>query len=318
MRRVFVTGAAGFIGSHLTDRLLAEGKAVVACDNLSSGRLENLSRHIGNPRFSFQQLDLRSPADVVEAMAGCSVVFHIAAHADVRAGAANTHIDLHNGTVATHNVLEAMRLNGVAEIVFASSASVYGETPPVPMTEDYGPAHPISLYGAAKVAAEALVSAYCHTFNMRGWIFRFANIIGARRRQGVVYDFVNRLKEDPSRLEVLGDGSQSKPYLHVSECVDGMLFGYAHAAGRVNLFNLGVETATDVRSVAAIVLREMGLNETRVEYGSADRGWPGDAPQLRFDMRRMNELGWSARLTSDEAVALAAKEHHQEVNTCRP
>ncbi len=318
MRRVFITGAAGFIGSHLADRLLAEGKAVVACDNLSSGRMENLSRHAENPRFSFRQIDLRIPDDVVEAMQGCDSVFHIAAHADVRSGAAHPHIDLHNGTVATHNVLEAMRLNGIAEIVFASSASVYGETPPVPMTEDHGPAHPISLYGAAKVAAEALISAYCHTFDMRGWLFRFANIIGTRRRQGVVYDFVTRLRQDPSRLEVLGDGTQSKPYLHVSECVDGMLFGYNHAAGRVNLFNLGVEDAIDVRSIAALVIEEMGLSQTRVEYGSLDRGWPGDAPQLRFDVSRLKALGWQAALTSEQAVRRAVREHMAEADACKP
>ena len=312
MPRVLVTGGAGFIGSHLVDRLLVEGYDVVVCDNLSSGRMENLAQHAANPRFTFRQLDLRSAEDLSDAIQGCHSVFHIAAHADVRSGADNPHIDLLNGTVATHNVLEAMRLNGIKEIVFASSASVYGETPPVPMSEDYGPALPISLYGAAKVAAEALVSAYCHTFDMRGWIFRFANIIGARRRQGVVYDFVNRLKQDSSRLVVLGDGSQCKPYLHVSECVDGMLFGYTHAAGRVNLYNLGVESATSVRSIAGIVIREMGLQGVQVEFGRADRGWLGDAPQFLFDMRKMAELGWSARLTSDEAVIRTVNEYLAE------
>jgi UDP-glucose 4-epimerase len=312
MRTVFVTGGAGFIGSHLVDRLLADQNVVVACDNLSSGRMENLAGQAENPFFTFHQLDLRCIENLVRAMKGSQAVFHIAAHADVRSGAENPHIDLLNGTVATHNVLEAMRLNGIKEIVFASSASVYGETPPVPMAEDHGPALPISLYGASKVAAEALISAYCHTFDMRGWLFRFANIIGARRRQGVVYDFVKRLKQDSSRLDVLGDGSQSKPYLHVSECVDGMLFGYTHAAGRVNLFNLGVETATSVRAVAAIVMREMGLKGVQAAYGSADRGWPGDAPQLRFDMRKMKELGWSARLTSDEAVIRSVDEYIAE------
>jgi len=312
MHRVLVTGGAGFIGSHLVDRLLAEGHEVVACDNLSSGHMDNLRQQAANPHFSFVKLDLCDIDNLTLAIRGCQTVFHIAAHADVRSGADNTRIDLENGTIATYNVLEAMRRNNTKEIVFASSASVYGETPPVPMTEDHGPLQPISLYGAAKVAAEALISAYCHTFDMRGWMFRFANIVGARRRQGVVYDFVRRLKQNPAELEILGDGSQCKPYLHVSECVNGILYGYAHASEKVNLFNIGVDSATDVRTIAAIVVREMGLKDVKLKYGSKDRGWPGDAPQLRFDMSKMQKLGWCARLSSDEAVRLAAREHLAE------
>jgi UDP-glucose 4-epimerase len=247
-------------------------------------------------------------------MRGCRSVFHIAAHADVRSGTDNTRIDLENGTIATYNVLEAMRRNNIKETVFASSASVYGETPPLPMSEDRGPLQPISLYGASKLAAEGLISAYCHTFDMRGWMFRFANIVGARRRQGVVYDFVHRLKQNAAELEILGDGSQCKPYLHVSECVDGILYGYAHASERVNLFNIGVDSATNVRAIAAIVVREMGLKDVKLKFGSENRGWPGDAPQLRFDMSKMQKLGWRARLSSDEAVRLAAREHVAETD----
>jgi UDP-glucose 4-epimerase len=180
------------------------------------------------------------------------------------------------------------------------------------MSEDHGPLLPISLYGAAKVASEALISAYCHTFDMQCWIFRFANIVGARRRQGVVYDFVHRLKLNPEELEILGDGSQCKPYLHISECLDGILFGYRHAPNRVNLFNIGVDSATDVRTIAAIVLQEMGLYNTKLKFGPNDCGWPGDAPQLRFDMSKMRALGWCARLSSDEAVSQAAREHIAE------
>jgi UDP-glucose 4-epimerase len=317
MHRIFVTGGAGFIGSHLADRLLSEGHEVVACDNLSSGRMENLRSAMENPLFRFTQLDLCDVDALKQAMHGCQTVFHIAAHADVRSGANDTRIDLDNGTVATCNVLEAMRHNGVREIVFASSASVYGETPPVPMREDRGLLQPISLYGASKLAAEAFISAYCHTFDMRGWMFRFANIVGARRRQGVVYDFVRKLKQNTAELEILGNGSQCKPYLHVSECVDGIHFGYKDAGDRVNLFNIGVDSATDVRTIASIVTEEMGLSEVRLKFGESDRGWQGDAPQLRFDMRKMQELGWRARLSSDEAVRLAAVEHMAELSACK-
>ena len=312
MRRVLVTGGAGFIGSHLVDRLLAGENEVVACDNLSSGHMENLRLASQNPRFKFMELDLRCLDGLAETMRDCSTVFHLAAHADVRSGADDIAVDLENGTLATRNVLEAMRLAGAGEIVFASSASVYGEAPAVPLGESYGPLLPVSLYGAAKLAAEGLVSAYCHTFGMQGWIFRFANIVGTRRRQGVVYDFVHRLKQDPLRLQVLGNGSQRKPYLHVSECIDGIIYAHERAKDSVNLFNIGVESSTDVRTIAAIVTQEMGLGAVKLEFGSADRGWPGDAPQLRFDMTKMKNLGWCARLSSDEAVRLAASEHMQE------
>ena len=216
--------------------------------------------------------------------------------------------------IATHNVLEAMRSNQVKEICFASSAAVYGETLPLPTPESYGPLLPISLYGAAKLGAEALISAYCHTFDMQGWLFRFANIVGARRRQGVTYDFVHRLKQNPRELEILGNGYQCKPYLHVSECVDGMLFGYAHATEKVNLFNIGVDSATSVRTICGIVIQEMGLRDVKLKYGSADRGWNGDAPQLRFDMTRMEKLGWKPSLSSDEAVRLGAREYIAEAD----
>lgn len=312
MSGILVTGGAGFIGSHLVDRLLAAGHEVVACDNLSTGRMENLARHKGNSNFTFIKLDLLDFAGIIKAIQGCRTVFHIAAHADVRSGADNTRIDLENGTIATYNVLEAMRQSGVREIVYASSAAVYGETLPVPMSETHGPSLPISLYGASKVAAEALISAYCHNFSMQGWMFRFANIVGARRRQGVVYDFVHRLKQNPSELNILGDGSQCKPYLHVRECVDGILFGYKHASDKVNLFNIGVDSATDVRTIASMVVKEMGLQGAKLKFGTSDRGWTGDAPQLRFDMSKMKKLGWCAKLSSDEAVRLAASEHIKE------
>lgn len=312
MPRVLVTGGAGFIGSHLVDRLLSAGLEVIACDNLSSGRMDNLRQQRANSNFSFIECDLRQIDNLMRTMEGCRTVFHLAAHADIRSGAHDTRVDLENGIMATYNVLESMRRHDVKEIVFASSASVYGETPVMPMPETYGPLQPISLYGASKAAGEALISSYCHTFNMRGWMFRFANIVGARRRQGVVYDFVHRLQQNPNELTILGNGSQRKPYLHVQECVDGILFGYEHAGEKVNLFNIGVESSTDVRAITAIVLEEMGLREVKLTFGSDVRGWPGDAPQLRFDMSRMERLGWRARLSSDQAVRLAAREHIAE------
>jgi UDP-glucose 4-epimerase len=318
MSRIFVTGGAGFIGSHLVDRLMSEGHEVIVYDNFSAGRMENIAHHLDKNNFKMIKEDLLSLPVLTRAMAGCRTVFHIAAHADVRSGASDTRIDLEDGIIATSNVLEAMRRNGIKEIVFASSASIYGETSALAVKEDHGPLFPISLYGAAKIAGEALISAYCHTFGMQAWMFRFANIVGARRRQGVVYDFVRKLMVNTAELEILGDGNQCKPYLHVSECVDGILRGYCHSSDRVNVFNLGVDSATDVHTIARIIVEEMGLDGVRFRYTGGDRGWNGDSPQLRFDMAHMKKLGWQAKLSSDEAVVRAAREIIEELKLkCR-
>ncbi len=309
MKKMLVTGGAGFIGSHIVDRLLEEGNKVVAYDNLSTGRMDNIKHHRDNSDFTFLKLDLLDTDALNKAVSGCTAVFHIAAHADVRRGAEDTHIDLNNGIIATHNVLEAMRLNNVPEIVFASSAAVYGETPPIPMSEDHGPLLPISLYGAAKLAAEGLISAYCRTFGMKGWMFRFANVVGGRRRQGVVYDFIRKLKENPAELEILGDGKQCKPYIHGNECADGIIYGYRHGKKIIDIFNIGVDSATDVNVIADMVVREMGIKNVKYLYTGGDRGWNGDAPQLRFDMSKMKKLGWEAKLSSDEAVIKTAIEY---------
>ena len=312
-----VTGAAGFIGSHLTDRLLSQGDHVIACDNLASGRWENLAHNASNPNFEFVQLDLLDINKLTSTVENCRTIYHLAAHADVRTGASDTRIDLENGIIATYNVLEAARLNHIDDIVYASSAAVYGESEGVAVVEDVSPLKPISLYGAAKVAAEALIQAYCNSFGIRGWIFRFANIIGQRRRQGVVFDFVKRLHENPACLNVLGDGSQCKPYLHVSDCIEGILFGYQLADDMLNLFNLGTDSVTSVRQIAAIVTELMELKSVQINFGSSDRGWPGDAPQLRFDTSRLAMLGWFADMTSDEAIKKAALEHIAEFQSCK-
>ena len=195
-----------------------------------------------------------------------------------------------------------MRASGVKQLVFASSGTIYGETPVIPLPEDYGPVLPISLYGAGKLAGEGLISAFCHTFDMQGWIFRFANVVGKRTTHGVIFDFINKLEQNPNELEILGDGSQCKPYLHVDECVDGILFGLRNSDDKVNVFNLGCSTATDVTTIAKILVESMGRANVEFKYTGGDRGWPGDVPQVRFDTSKMEKLGWRPRCTSDEAV----------------
>jgi UDP-glucose 4-epimerase len=304
--RYFVTGGAGFIGSHLVDKLILAGDVTVY-DNLSSGKIEFISHHFGNPNFEFIQKDLLDLEDLKEAIKDHGVIFHLAANPDARLGIDDTSLDLKQETLATYNVLEAMRENGIKKIVFSSSGTVYGETPVVPLPENYGPVLPISLYGAGKVASEALISAFCHTFDMQSWIYRFANIVGSRGTHGVVFDFLHKLKRNPNELEILGDGNQNKPYLSVEDCVEGILFGFENSNERVNFFNLGCESTTEVRTIAKMVVKEMGLQSVKFEYTGGDRGWPGDVPQVRFNTQKMEKLGWKPRYTSDQAVERAVK-----------
>ena len=304
--RCFITGGAGFIGSHLIDRLILQGDVTVY-DNLSSGRIEFIAHHFGNPNFEFIQKDLLDLEDLKEAIKDHDVVFHLAANPDARLGIEDTSLDLNQETIATYNVLEAMRVNGIKKMVFSSSGTIYGETPVIPLPENYGPVLPISLYGAGKVASEALISAFCHTFDMQSWIYRFANIVGPRGTHGVIFDFLHKLKRNSNELEILGDGNQKKPYLSVEDCVEGILFGFENSNERVNFFNLGCESSTDVRTIARMVVKEMGLESVKFEYTGGDRGWPGDVPQVRFNTEKMEKLGWKPRYTSDQAVERAIK-----------
>ena len=302
----FVTGGAGFIGSHLTDRLVETG-TVTIYDNLSSGRVEFIEHHRGKSNFHFIKGDLLNLDTLKQAVGGHDVVFHLAANPDVRAGSEKTDLDLQQGTVATYNLLEAMRLNKIRKLVFASSGTVYGEAAAA-VSEDAGPLLPISLYGASKLAAEGLISAFCHLFDMQAWIFRFANVVGARSSHGVIFDFINKLKRNPNKLEILGDGTQRKPYLYIDDCIDGMLFALEHCRERVNVLNLGSASSTDVTSIANMLVDAMGLTGVKFSYTGGERGWKGDVPQVRFDITRMKNLGWKPRYSSDEAVAQAVKD----------
>lgn len=319
--RYFVTGGAGFIGSHLIDRLIQQGEVTVY-DNLSSGKFEFIAHHFGKINFEFIQKDLLDLEDLKEAIKEHDIVFHLAANPDARLGIEDTNLDLKQETLATYNVLEAMRENQVKKIVFSSSGTIYGETPLMPLPENYGPLLPISLYGAAKLASEALITAFCHTFDMQSWIFRFSNIVGPRGTHGVIFDFIHKLKRDPKGLEILGDGAQEKPYLSVEDCVEGMLFGFENSDEKVNFFNLGCESTTDVSSIAQMVVEEMGLSHVKFRYSGGDRGWSGDVPQVRFNTQKMEKLGWKPKFSSDQTVRRAIKFLIEEIvgkeQVCRP
>jgi len=301
--RALVTGGAGFIGSHLIDRLVARGDHVVVLDNLSSGNLNFIQGHLDSGDAVLVIGDLRSLDDVKQAMAmDIDCVYHLAANPDIRLGTRVTDTDLNQGTVATYNVVEAMRLAGVKKIAFASSSVVYGENAPMPTPENHGPCMPISLYGASKQAGEGLISSWVGTFGLQAWIFRFANVVGARGTHGVIFDFIHKLKNDPTRLEVLGNGLQEKSYMEVGDCVDAILHVMATTNEPLNLFNLGSHDTASVRRIAEIVVEVTGCADARIEYTGGDRGWAGDIPRARLAIERMVDSGFDVRMNSEDAI----------------
>jgi len=305
--RCFVTGGAGFIGSHLVDRLLAEGKTVTVYDNLSSGRREWIEHNIAQPKFTFIEADLLDAPKLKEAMAGHDLVIHLAANTDIPGGNQDVRLDLENCTIATHNVLEAIRATAIRRLIFASTSAVYGEAPVIPTSEQIGPLLPISLYGAAKLACETLISAYCHILNMQAWMFRFANVIGGRMGHGVIYDFIQKLKRNPVELEILGDGQQEKPFFLVEDCIDGMFCAFHNSDAWCDVFNLGCSSVIRINRIAEIVAEEMSLGVVRFRYTGGRRGWVGDVPEVGLDVSKMKKLGWEAKHTSEEAVRIAAR-----------
>ncbi len=301
--RTLITGGAGFIGSHLVDKLLDAGHEVVVIDNLSSGKIEFLQDNIDSGNVIFHNVDLKELDSLIPLMQGIDMVFHLAANPDIRLGTRITDTDLKEGTIATYNVLEAMRLANVEKIAFASSSVVYGENAPMPTPEDHGPCIPISLYGASKQAGEGLIGSWVGTFGLQAWIFRFANIIGERGTHGVIFDFIHKLKKNPNRLEVLGNGLQEKSYMEVKDCVDSMLFVINNTTERLNLFNLGSNDTCSVRRIAEIVVRETGCENASIEYTGGDRGWAGDIPKAMLSINKLTELGFRVNYDSEDAVA---------------
>lgn len=307
-KSILITGGAGFIGSHLLEALLAENRITVL-DNFSSGKREFLALHHNNPNFRLIEADLLRPGALEKALNGVDLVFHLAANPDVKLGAENTTVHLEQNVLATCNLLEAMRKSGVKRIAFTSTSTVYGEATEVPTPEDYGPLLPISLYGASKLSCEALISSYCHTFDMQSWIYRFANIVGERGTHGVLVDFIRKLQENPRELEILGSGKQKKSYLEVRDCVQAMRRCVEHSNEQVNVFNVGTEDAVDVTEIADIVAGQMGLRDVLYRYtGGVDgRGWKGDVKVMQLSIEKIKRLGWSPQGGSAQAVEMAVK-----------
>ena len=307
-RSILVTGGAGFIGSHLVERLLLDNEVTVL-DNFSSGRIEFLEPYRDIPDFHLLTGDLMNPKILDNAVSGKDFIFHLAANPDVKLGSEDTHVHLEQNVLATYNLLEAMRKNDVRQMAFTSTSTVYGEASEVPTPEDYGPLLPISLYGASKLSCEALISSYCHTFQMQSWIYRFANIVGERGTHGVLVDFIRKLRENPGKLEILGSGKQRKSYLEVKDCVCAMIHAVEHSTGEVNVFNIGSEDSVDVTEIADIVVGQMGLDRVEYNYtgGIDGRGWRGDVKLMLLSIEKIKMLGWSPELGSARALEVAVK-----------
>ncbi|MGB8309212.1 MAG: NAD-dependent epimerase/dehydratase family protein [Methanoregula sp.] len=301
-----VTGGAGFIGSHLVDTLVAQGNEVLVIDSLYAGRRQTIARHIDDYKVRFIQSDLLGDG-WQEHLEGADRIFHLAADPDVRQSAINPDPTLQNNIMATYRVLEAMRLYAVPELVFTSTSTVYGDAKIIPTPEDYAPMLPVSVYGATKLACEALISSYCYSFGMKSWIYRFANIVGERSGHGVITDFIRKLKENPAELEILGDGKQVKSYLEVHECVAAMLFAL-RSRDTVNIYNIGSEDWIDVRSIAEIVAEEMHLPNIKFRFTGGERGWVGDVPRMQLSIDRIKSRRWKPEIGSQDSVRIATRD----------
>src|SRR3984957_8997499 len=299
--RAIVTGAAGFIGSNLTDRLLSDGHEVLGIDNFSTGRLDFLAKAIPYPSFELSRTDLLDLDSLKKLFAGADAVFHLAANADVRFGPEHPGRDLEQNTLCTWNVLEAMRACGVTRIAFSSTGSVYGEPVVFPTPEDAPFPVQTSLYGASKIAAESFIAAYCEAFGMRGNIFRFVSILGERYSHGHVFDFYRQLLEHPGHLRVLGDGKQRKSYLEVRDCVDAIVIATERNTAAVQILNLGTNEYCTVKDSIGWICKHLDLKPD-IDYAGGNRGWIGDSPFIFLDCSRMRALGWEPRYSIEQGV----------------
>ena len=299
--KYFITGGAGFVGSSLIDAL-APNNAVTVYDNLSSGKKEFIAPHLKKKNFKFIKGDVLDVKFLNQSIKGHDLVFHLASNPDISLSVKNPRLDLDQGIIATFNVLEAMRTNGIKKISYNSGSGVYGDQGLTYTAEDFGPLLPTSMYGASKLAAEALISAFCYIYDMQAWILRPANLVGRRQTHGVGFDFIKKLKANPKELLILGDGQQSKSYLYIDDFISAMLLIMNKAKEKINVFNVASDNFIDVTSIAKITAQAMGLKGVNFKYTGGQGGWKGDVPKVRIDAKKLKKLGWSPKLTSKKAI----------------
>lgn len=313
-----VTGGAGFIGAHLTARLLGEtGGDVTVFDNFSTGQRWHLDPVSSNSRLRVVEGDARDLVELRAAMKGIDTVFHLASNSDIARAAVDPDVDFNNGTMLTRNVLEAMRLEGARRIFFTSGSGVYGEVPARPIPEDYEKMIPVSTYGACKLACEALISAYSFMFDMEGVVFRFANVVGPYQTHGVAYDFIRRLAANPKRLKIFGDGTQSKPYIHVDDVVGAFLLLEKNRQSGYRYFNVASEDFLTVNDIADLIVERMGLSSVEYAYTGGTRGWKADVPLYRLDTAKIRSTGWSNKRNSRAAVLASVDSMLEDVKAGR-
>jgi len=311
-----ITGGAGFIGSYIAEKLVENGTDTKVIDNLVTGKKENLSKCFDQDNFSFLEYDLGNLDGIEDHLGDADILFHFAADPEVRTGYSKPEDSFEQNIVNTFNLLQKIKQSKIKKIVFASSSSVYGDAKIIPTNEEYGPLSPISHYGASKLACEAMVSSFCHNYNIEGVILRPANVIGLRGRHGLIWDLVHKLKINQDELELLGDGKQTKSFIHISDAIDGIFFSLNNLQDKVEVFNLGSEDSVEIMDVAKIVCKNMGLNEIKINLtGGVDdgRGWKGDIKIAHLDITKLKNSGWIPKLSSINAADITSHEIIKEV-----
>lgn len=317
MRGILVTGGAGFIGSHLVDRLISEGYHVRVIDNFSTGRLENLAYYMENnhPRLQVVKGDLKNPNDVEESIKGVDTVFHFAANPEVRVSTTNPRIHYNENLLTTFNLLEAMKEYKVRELIFASSSSVYGEPSLIPVDESH-PVAPVSVYGATKAAGENLIHAYSRLYGIRSVVLRYANVIGPRLRHGIIFDLLTKLARDGKRLEVLGDGTQIRSYIHINDAVEATILAWKAMSNHYDVYNVASNDWIDVKTIVDIILSECNVKDIIVRYKPVMHGvgWPGDVKKIALEIKKLKRIGFQPKLSSVEAVRDTVRHLIRELN----
>ena len=308
---ILITGGAGFIGSHLCDFLIADNEKniITVLDNLSLGRLDNIKHLENHPQFRFVEGDVLNEETLsgLFAYSNFETVFHLAANSDIAVSHKKPQVDLDSTFLTTFRVLDAMRRHDVKNIVFASTSAIYGDPLNQKLTEDFGPLLPVSHYGAGKLASEAFISSFTENYGMKAWIVRFPNVVGERATHGAIFDFIRKAQSEAPDLEVLGNGAQNKPYVYVKDLVGAILFVWKSVSEKINLYNIGVNSRTRVSKIAQTVLEELGSTK-EIRYTGGAQGWVGDVPEFEYDLTKIHQLGWTASLSSDEAVRKAIQE----------
>jgi UDP-glucose 4-epimerase len=314
--RSIVTGGAGFIGSHLVERLFKESYNVMALDNLTSGKIENIKLPLNNLSLTLVKGDLKKPVKLDKMIEDCEIIFHLAANPEVRMGETDPKVHFEENILATFNLLEAMRRTKTTKtIVFTSTSTIYGEASIIPTPENYGPLTPISTYGASKLSCEALITSYAHTFNLQALILRLANIIGPRSNHGVIHDFIQKLQKNHTCLEILGDGNQKKSYMYIDDCISAILHAtkiFLKSKKTVDIYNIGPTDQTTVKRIAEIMVEEMNLQNVKFHFtGGVDggRGWKGDVKNMHLSIEKLTKTGWKPKNSSEEAIRLTVKSY---------